>query len=200
MSLNAAGSLGGTLINQSWKGRSYMRKLTKPANPKSEKQISFRAMFAYLTKHWASIGAVGQATWDVPAAIDNILPFNAFLQTNMLRYALEQAPGETFPVGETGAGPTTLGNAANLQGRGLLVEFSITILRNGQGAILHTGATSGFTPTLDNVLAVVPTPFPGTFTFFHQPLAPGTYWYRWHHFTLDGLFLAIDTQFSGIVP
>ncbi len=48
MSLDASGTVAGTITFSKWKGRNYVRQRVTPANPQSEMQRTYRASMAGL--------------------------------------------------------------------------------------------------------------------------------------------------------
>lgn len=199
LSASAAGSLAGTLIAQQWKGRSYLRTSSIPSNPKSGKQVGVRVMFGFLTKSWLNLTQAARDSWAEDALRLNITPFDKFLQTNLLRHALNTTPGQTHPIGNTGEGSLVVTNSATPQGRGLLVTTNVFRLRDGWGLQLHRAQTPGFVPALENTIAVILSTSVGPQTHFDKPLAPGTYWYKWHAFSNDGAVDVPSPPFMGTV-
>ena len=200
LSLEASGTIADTLTIQEWKGRTYMRKKPQPADAKSGKQIGMRAMFSYLTKHWDSISSIDKATWNTRAASKNILPFNAYLNENLLRWVTGKHPGEAFPIGETGTSAVTLFQNAIPQGTGLRVQLGIQFQNDNQGATLHRILDPPSLTRLDNAIQVLPSePAPSALMFFDHPLEPGIHWYKWAGFTNDGKAEMIGAPFSGTV-
>lgn len=82
-SLDASGSIGGAIVASKWKGRNYMRRLVTPANPRSDGQVSNRAVMRFLSQAWANLTELEQAAWDLLAAQGNFSPFNAYVKRNM---------------------------------------------------------------------------------------------------------------------
>jgi len=200
MSLEASGSFASTLISQSWKGRSYLRKLTLPAQPNSGKQIAIRSMFGFLSLQWTAIADVDKTTWEPPAAERDISPFNAYVQENMIRFTIGKAPGQTYPVSETGTPADIPAESAVPLGTGLLTTGLTTPVNDNWGIQLHRGTAPAFTPDLGNIIAVIQGTTAAMQKFFDYPLASGTWYYRWRPFTLDGNYGALDNEFNGTVP
>src|SRR5574337_149397 len=50
MSLDASGTLASTITASKWKGRNYMRQRIIPANPKTDAQLTVRAILGTLAK------------------------------------------------------------------------------------------------------------------------------------------------------
>lgn len=81
--VNAAGSFAGSLIAQTWKGRTYMRKLTKPKQPRTAGQQAHRAIITFLSQLWAAISTDDKAAWAAAAATLNIPEYNAYMAYNL---------------------------------------------------------------------------------------------------------------------
>jgi hypothetical protein len=99
-SLDASGSTAGAITFSKSKGRTYVRKLVTPKNPKSQKQTGTRAMMKYLAQLWATITADAKASWDDLAQAKNISPFNAFTAENLDRWQSNKAPTHAYPAAE----------------------------------------------------------------------------------------------------
>jgi hypothetical protein len=199
-SMEAAGSLGGALIVQKNKGRTYMRKLTAPAQPRSGDQVGYRAMFAYLSTHWQAISAADQATWEALAADSTFSPFNAYLQTNQFRWGLGEDPGEAYPIAESDAAGSITSFSAINQGRGLVVPYLLSVTEQNQGVRIHRSLTPGFTPALENLIAAKGPVASPSDSIRDTPLDAGTYYYRIIPFSVDGVTGTPATERSGTVP
>ena len=76
-SLDASGSLAGSIVFSKWRGRTYVRRLAIPSNPRSPLQVGMRSVFKFITQDFSNLTANQKAAWDALAAPDNITQLNA---------------------------------------------------------------------------------------------------------------------------
>lgn len=84
LSFDAAGQIGKSIVFSKWRGISYSRRYTVPANPKTTSQTFQRNSFATLREMWKRIGTVAREPWNAYAAGRPFLGFNAFIGENRL--------------------------------------------------------------------------------------------------------------------
>ena len=199
MSLDASGSIAGTLVFSKWKGRNYVRQLVTPSNPKSAKQVSVRAMFGFLAQEWATLSAGLQATWQALADATTISPFNAYVSNNQARYAAGLSPGQSYPVSELDLAGVI--NVPTGQGgvREALIQWGLSTVNQNWGAQVHRSKTGGFTPSLSTCVGVVPDNDTGVTTFTDTPVEPGSYFYRVIPFSADGKTGSASTEITVTV-
>lgn len=199
MSLDASGSLGGALVFSKWKGRPYVRTLVKPSNPKSALQVSMRASFKFLSQYWATISTVNQATWEDKADQLVASPFNAYMSVNQERWRNFLTPSQADPAAGTGT-PGTLGsNAATAGVRQITLAISVATVADNWGCIIYRGDATGFTPSISNVIAIIPAASASTFQYVDTPLDPGTYYYVPQLFSDDGVKASAGGELSATV-
>lgn len=199
MSLDASGSVAKTIVFSKWKGRNYVRQLVTPANPKSDKQVSVRAMFGFLSQAWAFLTAPNQASWDDIAASLSVSPFNAFVRTNQSRWASFLAPGKETPVGDTGvAGTLNAQSATGGVGQATLL-VDLAVVNDNWNCQLHRSTVMGFTPSFSTLIAVVRDEDMADHTFVDTPLVADTYYYRWIPCTGDGVTGAAFAEINAVV-
>lgn len=87
MSLDASGTLAGTITASKWKGRNYMRQRVTPSNPQTSAQTGVRSSFAGANAVWKANQVQLTAAFSTLAAQTNISPFNAFVSTTQKRYS-----------------------------------------------------------------------------------------------------------------
>lgn len=199
MSLAASGTLAGTLVFSTWKGRAYIRERVIPANPKSGGQVGVRAMFKFLTQIWAGLTAGNKATWEDRADDMVVSPFNAFISYNQNRWRNFQTPSYEDPATDTGTAPDGATGVATAGVRSMTVVLTDGANPPDWGYTIHRSLTGTFTLTWDNCLAVVPWGSGGTTTYIDSPLEPDTYYYNSIGFLNTGLEGADGTEFSGII-
>lgn len=112
--LDASGSLAGAIVFSKWRGRTYVRKLTIPANPRSALQVGMRSVFKYITQAFGSLTANQKAAWDNLAAPDNITQLNAQVRDAQKRARRNEGwrLGPSESSGTTPDAPTALAGAA----------------------------------------------------------------------------------------
>lgn len=96
----ATGSLGSELTFSSWKGQAYMKKLRKPKQPRTDKQVAMRVMMGFLAAQWNAIADADKATWIDLARQTKISPFNAYQAENLARWRSFLAPSKVYPATE----------------------------------------------------------------------------------------------------
>lgn len=187
-SLSASGSLGGAIVFSNWKGRAYCRELVKPANPRSDKQLSVRAMMRFLSQEWAGIGSPAQVSWDDLADADVVSAFNAYIKKNLRRWRnflgpgqdSDPAAGDTQPVHDTGSATGGV--------RMCTVQMTMTTLNDGWGCLIFRKEGGAVTAAFDNLVAVIPYDGANPVIFVDTPLDPAVYHYDFMSVTKDGLF------------
>lgn len=126
LSMDASGSVGNSLTFAKWKGRNYVRRWAKPANPRSTAQVSIRtAMQLYTAIYKASPEAV-EAAFAAEAASLKISPFNAYTRAGMKNW---KSSILVFPNGNEVAMGTTdadISLTGTVQPRGITWEWSET--------------------------------------------------------------------------
>jgi len=199
MSLDASGSVAGTIVFSKWKGRNYVRQLVVPANPKSVKQTSVRAMMKFLSQQWASLAATPQGTWSALAAASAHSPFNAFTSANMSRWASFLTPTQSYPAANTGT-PGTLGVQSATGGVGqLTIAVSLTAVNDNWGLAIFRDLVTGFTPSFSNLIGVLAKTTTPSENYVDTPLAPDTYFYRLLPFTTEGVLGSAFAEITDTV-
>jgi hypothetical protein len=187
LSMDARGSLGGTLTFSNWKGRPYVRQLVKPSNPKSPGQVATRAMMKFLGSVWANIAALSQATWDTLAAADSISAFNAYIRDNMKRWTQNDAPAQETPAAESDLAGTATNDTATAGVGQIQYDVDITTLNQNWGIIIFRKTGSAPTGIHTEAVAVIEALSTTTFTYVDTGLEPGTYYYKSVPFSLEGV-------------
>jgi len=196
---DASGKIGGSLVFSKWKGRPYVRRLVIPKNPKSPKQVSVRTMMKFTSQDWKNLSDVIQATWNTRADQLIISPFNAYTKVNQSRWGNFSAPGQTDPVGETGAQPTL--NPFTAVG-GVLqatITTKVSAVNDGWGILIFRSTTTGFATGFSNLVGITLSNTTVDQVFVDTPLAAGTFFYNFRPFTDDGLMGAEVGEESAVV-
>lgn len=198
LSLDASGKLGGAMVFSKWKGRSYVRALVRPANPKSGGQVGMRSMMKFCSQEWAGLGAVPQASWDVRAEDGVISPFNAFCGYNQRRWRNFLAPTQDDPAAEAGTPGTIINEAAAGGIRQITISFDVSVLADNWGAMIFRSPTGTFATTWSNCVQIIPAASAATFTWIDTPLVAGTYYYDLRAFSDDGVIGAEIGEFNAV--
>lgn len=186
-SLSASGKLGGAVVYSSWKGRAYVRELVRPANPKTEKQLSVRAMMRFISQEWADIGSTPQDTWGDLADAEVISTFNAYIKQNLKRWRNFLGIGQDHDPGGADTGPANGAASATGGVRMMTVEMIVTTLNDAWGLLIFRKLAGAVTPAFDNLVAVLPYDSTNTIVFVDTPLAAGVWHYDFYSVTKDGL-------------
>lgn len=187
-SLAAAGSIGKAVTVASWKGRSYMKKLTKPVNPKSGSQVGTRSMMRFLASGFGGLSAANILTWGDLAAELNVSNYNAWVSYNLERWARLLAPTKAFPATASGDPGEIDSATATALNRSIVLEYEGAEAFDDWGIIIFRSTSTGFTPGPDNVVRVNfwDQNEESDFTWTNGPLTPATYYYRAWTFSEDG--------------
>jgi len=201
MSLDASGSVANTITFSRWKGRSYVRQLVTPSNPRSALQLSTRAIMRFLSQAWTpDVSGADMATWDSLASADAISPFNAYTRNNLQRWTQFTSPTQAYPAAEVGTGPTYTTPPASTAGvRQATITGTVNVLNDGWGLMIFRSLSTGFTPARDNLIGLANISAGGAFVYVDTPLVPATYYYNYRSITTDGVMIAAIGETSAIV-
>lgn len=83
LAFDARGSIAKTQVYSSWRGRSYVRRYTIPANPNTSGQQDTRQVFAWLQQVWKRSPTGFQAPWTLFTQGRPLTNRNAFGQSNI---------------------------------------------------------------------------------------------------------------------
>ncbi len=187
MSLDASGTVAGSVVFSKWKGRNYVRRHAVPANPKASLQVSVRAMMRFLTQDWTNLSAAQKADWDTRAAVTNISPFNAFVAYNMDRYAQFNFPSKLDPAAEGGTLPTYSASSLVAEIKAITVSLTYGVLNDAWGFALFRGTSAGFTKDRSSLIRCIKKEAVAATTFLDKGLTTGQdYWYGYRAFTDEG--------------
>lgn len=187
LALGAGGSLASTVTFSNWKGKSYLKMHRAPQQPRSIRQVSMRAMMAFLSDRWSHFSLADQATWDELAAINKISSFNAFTGENLARWRNHLAPSKTFPPAQTGSLPTVFDLVAAGAVRHVVINHKLLFGPNQTwGALLFHSTIGSPTSDFQNLVQVQLFDAVDDYYWTHTPLAAGTHYYRLVPFTTTG--------------
>lgn len=200
LSLDASGSIAGAMTYSKWKGRPYVRQLVKPANPKSVKQVSVRAMFKFLSQQWDGLSDAQKATWNDLAAAAVVAPFNSYVGFNQNRWRRGLTPCKETPPAATGGVGNIVFTSVTAGVRMATVRCTNTTNQDHFGILVARSVDTGFTPGFDSLIAVYSGWGAGAHDYVDSPLAAGTYYYRVRWFDKGGNPKAIwEAEKSAVV-
>lgn len=193
--LDASGALGGSIVFSKWKGRTYVRKLSIPANPKSGLQVGMRSSMRFITQDFKNLTAAQKAAWDALAAVKNITQLNAQVSDAQKRTrvndGVRRGPAES--AGTTPDAATTLAAAA--QPKSLVLTWVAGAAAPEYCWMLFRSLTGTFTEDVSNLIRVVPA---ASLTYTDIALTTGTeYFYSLKGVNFDGELGAASAEFSG---
>lgn len=200
ISLGAAGSLGGSLVFATNKGRAYAKKLTKPHQPRTSPQVSQRALTRYLTRLWSSLTPLAMATWLDAAVPPDESPYHTYLRINLDRWSRFEAPSAVYPVTAVLPPCTGLTLTPTARNRTILLHPAFGAAAVNAGYILHRNAVPFVAPAKSNCIAAAQLTSTVTQDLVDGPLAAGAYYYRAVPFSYDALFGAPSAEVSAVIP
>jgi hypothetical protein len=187
LSLDASGTVAGTLTFAKWKGRNYARQRVIPANPKSASQLGVRSMMSFLAKQWTNLTSGEKASYATAAAAKAISPFNQFVSENLLRWQTFNTPSKESPAAEAST-PLTVTTQTLTGGVG---QITLALTPSGAtdiwGFLIFRDTAEITTPSWANVVAVIEADGANAVTHVDSPLEAGTYHYRTAVFNEDGI-------------
>lgn len=187
---DASGSLAGQVIFSTWKGKPYVKKHTKPKQPRTPKQVSMRAMMAFLSKQWSGLADVDQATWQNLALASQISPFNAYQKENLKRWRNYQAPSNVYPATQAGTDAQVTNWRTICLGFHAVIGIYINNQNDGWG-VAFAGQPQWPHPDEWQYLLHVEPIVPNVWLEYdYHPTVSGSWHFSVYPFTTDGKFHA----------
>jgi len=153
--LDASGTIGKAITFSKWRGRTYVRRHTTPANPKSALQVGMRACMKFITQAWAGFGASVQDDWATLAAPDNITYLNACVRDcqtrSRMNLGMRRSPDDT--AGTTPSAPTI--DSVTAQPKSLVIAWTVGANAPQLAWRIHRSLTGTFDRDISNLVAVV---------------------------------------------
>ena len=199
LSLDASGSIAGSMVFSKWKGRNYVRQLVIPANPRSGGQVGIRAMFKFLAQIWNGLTDGNKATWEDRADDLTASPFNAFMSYNQKRWRDFNCPSKEDPATEAGTAPSACTGVATPDVRSITLAITHGANIADWGVAIFRDLTTGFNLAFSNCIAVIAVDGAGDAEYVDSPLDPDTYYYNYVAFMATGLEGADGTECNGTV-
>jgi len=194
--LDASGQLGGSIVFSKWKGRTYVRRLAIPHNPKSGLQVGMRAAFKFVSQNYATLSATIVGHWKTVADKTSITPLNAQIRSCQENIRLGKGCIEdpTATAGTTPNAPATA--SATALPKSLALAWTHPGSNPGNyTAMIWMSTTTGFTPSTATLIAVVTQ---ATLAYTVRDLITGTpYYFRIAETNTDGTIGAMIAQFTG---
>lgn len=214
-SMEAAGKLGENLIYQTWRGRPYVRKLTKSRSTPTVHQAAIRRVVAICPHLWQSLPAPYLAEWDIYRPDLHIPPFQKFVgfqidQHNTRVYdgqgqyymdrVLRYSPANDDSGDWVGYGTPTLTVTpthhtihfpAEIEDFANLLVWGVW--RTETPWAEHRVLGRGYNPKTDELRGYVPT---GVYEFTDRQFDPDTYYtYRVLYVTPRGSLSDVESEF-----
>lgn len=168
--LAASGSIGGSLVFSVWRGRTYVRRLSIPRNPKSGLQIGMRASMRFITQDFKNLTVAQKAAWDTLAAVTNITQLNAQVadaqRRNRVNNGVRRGPAES--AGTTPDAADTL--VATAQPKSVVLSWAAGVNAPEYAWAIFASPTGTFTEDISNTLRIIPA---ATLTFTDIGLTTG---------------------------
>ena len=154
-SLAASGSLADAITYSNIHGKPYLKKKSKTPNPRTDAQISTRAMFSWLSGAWTGLSQPDKDSWNVLSALNNQSPFNAFIAFNTGRWHNFLAPSKTPNAAEAGTPSERRFSFGAYYTNYFRLTTTSVAVNDGWGAIIFIGDLPDFTPTRDKVILII---------------------------------------------
>lgn len=193
--LDASGALGKSIVFSKWKGRTYVRKLSIPSNPKSGLQVGMRSSMRFITQDFKNLSVAQKAAWDDLAAVTNITQLNAQVKDAQTRtrvnLGVRRGPEESS--GTTPDAPVSL--VATAQPKGVVLTWVAGAAAPEYTWMLFRSLTGTFTEDVSNLIRIVTA---ATLTFTDTKLTTGTeVFYSWFGVNFDGEIGAASAEVSA---
>ncbi len=199
-SLDASGTFAKDFNYSVCRGRHYFRQNRIGGDSPSIAQIQAQTMMAFLIPQWRSFSDATHSTWASPAEAGNFSSFNAYVQTNMLRWVARQTPGPVFPVVDLGYTAAIQGFWLTRSGSDITLIVQRWATNVPWGYLIHRSLGWPF-PRNDSHLIHIWRPTPASFNYWTDyNLSPGTYYYILFGFTTDGKVAVNSTVAWLTVP
>lgn len=200
LSLGATGALAGTLVFSTNKGRSYVKKLTKPKQPRTIYQLGQRALTRYLTQLWTTLTPATQANWLAAADPPDESPYHAFIRITLDNWTNFQVPSSAYPITRIYPACTGMTLTATARRRTVLLVPSFTLINLNAGYLLFRNPSPAIPPRKENCIEAAVLTSTIEQDLVDGPLEPGTYYYRALPFSLDGLIGTPSGTVSAVIP
>jgi len=177
LSIDAAGSIGDALTFSGTTKRRYAKRKHKPANPRTQLQLTTRANIKWLSAQWKNVTEPERATWLPLSQQWDLSPYQTYLKYNARRWSNFLFPSTAYPATETGYVPKKTNTYAYDGVAMISIKVGHLIQKPDWGwCLFRDTAPYGFA-TYERVVAFFPVNPLGFTWYYDTPLAPGTYYY-----------------------
>lgn len=193
MSIDASGSLAGSIVFAKWRGRNYVRRHAVPSNPRTPAQLAARAIIAFLGAVWKDLAAELQATWEEGSKSLNISAFNEYIRLNARDWRDQIGPSQASPPARVKVPGVATSLVGVVSGRQVQLTLTMTPGTADWGVALCRSLVTGFTASPANAIQLGQGSI-DNMVMVDGPLAPGTYFYKFLIFTEDGVLGTASSQ------
>lgn len=197
-SLDASGTLGKAIVYSKWKGRNYVRERVIPSNPKSGPQTGRRAMFKWLTQHWAGLITSTKASWQTLADQIIAAPVNAFVKQGMEDWHNFLAPLDISDDDRSDVPSDVVLSAAVWEENRIKITRSGSSIEDQKGIVIFASLSNGFTPAVGNAILVEDDVVITAVDTFWTPPSVATWYFNSMTFALDGALLAAGGEVNAV--
>lgn len=199
LSLRASGGLGETLTYAESLGRPYVKAWRRPRNPQSDKQRAIRSVHGYCLGRWAGMSTAWQDTFQPQADARRILPVNFFCGYNVSRARGFRGVSGVWPATEALSTGWISAVGATAGVRDIEVKAYYSSANQAWALHIFRSLVGGFTPAWSNLHQLIAFQGGGWNYWTDEPLAPGTYYYRFGSSAEDGTFQTFAPQASAVI-
>ncbi len=199
-SFKASGTLANLLTYSNSRGRPYMKKKSNTPNRRSNRQLTFRVMFAWLAKEWAQIGPANRLLWEPEARLCKISAYNAYMAANTARWHNYLMPSQT-PDAPAVLMPSTRNiSVSSWDGEQFNISTNAAALLDGWGFIIHAGPQPNYDPTRSTAIIVDTDDTMAQRFFKWKPANPVSVRFRVAVFSKDGRLTQQPNGWNVNVP
>ena len=196
MSLDASGTLAGTITAAKWKGRNYLRQRVIPSNPQTAAQTGVRSSFAGSVALWKANQVALASAFDTLAKQKNIPAFSAFTGFTQQQYSKGFAAANS--PSPTNAAPSNNDTslAATVEGKYIAITWTDNTDEDAWASNIYMKLTTDPTGLWTELIGVVPI---GTEKLTIGPVAAGTYKIVIGSVSENGGMHAVSASVSAVV-
>lgn len=196
---DAAGGLAKTLIFSKSKGRTYLKRWAKPANPDTQGQKAMRAIMRFLSEEWRNLASADQLLWEPLAAQTRVSPFNAFQTLNLTRWRNGLAPTQVPVADSSGTWGTLLSQTVTPVSRGLTFAGDLATVAERWALLIYWVPSFGAPKEWGRFIHAIQTRTPGLFSWTWRPIPAGTYHLAVSTSRLHGFLWSSQWNYTRVV-
>lgn len=172
MSLDASGTVAGTITFSKWKGRNYVRQRVIPANPQTAAQTGVRSSFAGAVDLWKKNQVELRSKFESQAEARGVSTFNAFTGATQRQYSKGFAAADNPEP--TNVEPSAPATAVNLttEGKYLVITWTDSVDADAWANNVYLKLGSAPSGIWQEIVGVIPE---GVEKMTLGPLAAGEY-------------------------